>query len=51
MLFAQCDDMVDALATDCPISRSAKPFCHGEPSAMGLSRMPMARNRRLTAAP
>ena len=23
-----------------PISRSAKQFCHGEPSAMGLSRMP-----------
>ena len=29
----------------------AKPFCQGEPGAMGLSRMPMARNRRVTAAP
>ena len=28
-----------------PISLSAKPFCQGEPGAMGLSRMPMARNR------
>jgi pimeloyl-ACP methyl ester carboxylesterase len=34
-----------------PISRSAKPFCQGEAGAIGLSRMPMARNRRLTAAP
>src|SRR6266568_5533984 len=32
-----------------PISLSAKPFCQGEPGAMGLSRMPMARNRRVTA--
>jgi hypothetical protein len=31
-----------------PISLSAKPFCQGEPEAMGLSR---ARNRRVTAAP
>src|SRR6266571_2300290 len=28
-----------------PISLSAKPFCQGEPGAMGLSRMPMVRNR------
>src|SRR4030088_41810 len=34
-----------------PISRSAKPFCQGEAGAVGLSRMPMARNRRVTAAP
>ena len=33
-----------------PINRSAKPFCHGDPGAMGLSRMPMARSRRVTAA-
>src|SRR5258705_3511374 len=31
-----------------PISRSAKPFCQGEAGAIGLSRMPMARNRRVT---
>ena len=29
-----------------PISLSAKPFCQGEPAAIGLSRMPMARNRQ-----
>jgi hypothetical protein len=34
-----------------PISRSAKPFCHGEPAEIGLSRMPMARRRRVTTAP
>jgi len=34
-----------------PINRSAKPFCQGEAGAVGLSRMPMARNRRLTTAP
>src|SRR5436189_3220571 len=28
-----------------PISLSAKPFCQGEPGAMGLSRLPMVRNR------
>src|ERR1700738_2294081 len=28
-----------------PISRSAKPFCQGEAGAVGLFRMPMARNR------
>jgi hypothetical protein len=33
-----------------PISRSTKPFCQGEPGAMGLSRIPIARNRRVTAA-
>src|SRR5215831_10761026 len=32
-----------------PISLSTYPFCHGEPAAMGLSRMPMARNRRGSA--
>jgi hypothetical protein len=34
-----------------PISLSANPFCYGEPAAMGLPRMPMARNRRVTVAP
>jgi hypothetical protein len=33
-----------------PISRSAKPFCQGEAGAVGLSRTPMARNRRDNAA-
>jgi hypothetical protein len=30
---------------------SAKPFCQGEPGAMGLSRMPMALSRCVAAAP
>jgi hypothetical protein len=34
-----------------PINRSAKPFCQNEAGVVGLSRMPMARNRRLTTAP
>jgi len=34
-----------------PINRSAKPFCQGEAGAIGLSRMPMARNRRVTTVP
>jgi hypothetical protein len=34
-----------------PISRSAKPFCQGEAGAIGLSRMSMARDRRVTTAP
>ena len=34
-----------------PIGRSAKPFCQDEAGAVGLSRMPMARNRRVTTTP
>ena len=34
-----------------PINRSAKPFCQGEAGAIGLSRMPMAHNRRVTMVP
>src|SRR3954452_5803437 len=34
-----------------PISRSAKPFCHGERGAIGLSRMPTARRRCRTIEP
>src|SRR6266571_9472267 len=34
-----------------PISLSAKPFCQGKPGAIGLSRMPVARNRCMTATP
>ena len=49
--FAQDNHMVNALATIDPISLSAKPFCHGEPGAIGLSRIPMARNRWVTVAP
>jgi hypothetical protein len=30
-----------------PISLSAYPFCHGEPAAMGLSRIPIIRRECL----
>jgi hypothetical protein len=45
------DHVVDAFTRIDPISLSADAFCHGEPGAIGLSRMPMARKRRATAAP
>jgi hypothetical protein len=51
MRLAQHDDVVHALARDCAVQPLCKEFCHGEPAAMGLSRMPMARNRRATATP
>jgi hypothetical protein len=34
-----------------PIRRSAKPFCQAEAGAEGLSRMSMARTRRMTTLP
>jgi hypothetical protein len=34
-----------------PISRSTWPFCQGDRGAVGLSRMPMARMRRVNASP
>jgi len=34
-----------------PISRSATAFCQGELGAIGLSRMPMARSRRVSIDP
>jgi hypothetical protein len=46
---AQHDDMVHALAPDRSDHLSAKPFCQGEPGAMGLSRMPIALSRRVAA--
>ena len=49
--FPKYDDMVDTFPSDCADQPLHDPFCHGEPGAMGLSRIPMARNRRMTAAP
>jgi hypothetical protein len=49
--FAQDDNMVDTLATDKSDHLWAKPFCQGEPGTIGLSRMPMARDQWVTAAP
>ena len=44
MHLARDNDVVDTLTPIDPISRSEKPFCQGEASAVGLSRMPMVRN-------
>src|SRR5246127_4600579 len=51
MLLAEDDEVIQTLTPDRSYSRSAKPFCQGEAGEMGLSRMPMARNRRVTTAP
>jgi hypothetical protein len=49
MRLAQDNDVVHTHSRRIdPISRSAKPFCQGEAGAVGLSRMPMARNARVT---
>jgi hypothetical protein len=45
------DQVVDALPPDRPDQSFCKQFCHGEPAEIGLSRMPMARRRRVTTEP
>jgi hypothetical protein len=51
MCLAQDDDVVQTLAPDRSDQPFGKPFCQGEAGAVGLSRMPMARNLRVTAVP
>jgi hypothetical protein len=51
VLLAEDHEVVNALATDRTISRSAKQFCQGDPREIGLSRIPTARNRRLKTVP
>jgi hypothetical protein len=51
MRLAQDYKMNHAIASIDLINRSAKPFCQGEAGSTGLSRLPMARNRRVTTAP
>ena len=51
MRLTQDNDMVQHSRRIDPINLSAKAFCHGEAGAIGLSRMPMARIRRVTVAP
>jgi hypothetical protein len=45
--FAYNDDVIQTLTPD----RSDQPFGKGEAGAVGLSRMPMARRRRVTTMP
>ena len=51
MSFAEHHEVVDALPSDRADQSLRPPFCQGDPGAIGLSRMPMARSRRLTAVP
>ena len=51
MGLAQDNHMIHAFAADRPDQPFGKPFCQGEAGGVGLSRMPMARNRRVTTAP
>jgi hypothetical protein len=50
MHLAHDNDVVHHSRRIVTISRSAKPFCQGEAGAAGLSRMSMARKRRVTMA-
>jgi hypothetical protein len=43
---AQDHRVVDTFTSDRSDHSPTKAFCQGEPGAMGLSRMPIARNRR-----
>jgi hypothetical protein len=51
MPLAEHDHMIKAFAPIAPISRSAQPFCQADRGAVGLSRMPMARMRRVNISP
>jgi hypothetical protein len=47
MRLAEHDYVIEAFATFDPMSRSTWPFCHGERGAVGWSRIPIARMRRV----
>jgi hypothetical protein len=49
MRLAQHDDVVHALAAYRSNQPLGKRILHREPAVIGLSQMPMARNRRVTA--
>jgi hypothetical protein len=44
---AEEDDMIKTFPPD----RANQPFCHGERGAVGRSRMPIARSRRVKISP
>jgi hypothetical protein len=50
MRLTENDDMIQALAADRPDQAFGKAILPGEAGAVGLSRIPMARNRRVTTA-
>src|SRR3981189_2239564 len=51
MSLVEDNDVIQTLAPDRFDQPLGKPFCQGEAGAIGLSRMPMARSRRVTMAP
>ena len=51
MCLAQNDDVIQTFAPDRSDQPFGKPFCQGEAGAIGLSRMSMACNRRVTTVP
>ena len=51
MCFAQDNNVVHTFTPDRSDQPFGKAFCQGDAGVMGLSRMPMARNRRLTTLP
>jgi hypothetical protein len=51
MVLANDDDVIKTSRRIEPISLSAYPFCQGDRAETGRSRMPMARMRRMKAAP
>jgi hypothetical protein len=51
MCLTKHDHMVDDSRRIEPINRSAYAFCQGERGAMGRSRMPRPRRRRITISP
>ena len=51
MHLAQGNDVVHTFTPDRPDQPFGKAILPGEASAVGLSRMPMARNRRVTTLP
>jgi hypothetical protein len=51
MRLAQDNDVVHTFTPDRSDQPFGTPFCQGEAGAVGLSRMPMPRNRRVTTLP
>jgi hypothetical protein len=51
VLLAQRHNVINAFATDRANQPFGKTILQGEPAEIGLSRMPIPRNRRLTTLP
>jgi hypothetical protein len=51
MPLAEHDNVVKTSRRTEPIALSQYPFCHGDRAAVGRSRMPIARRRRMKTSP